>query len=142
MVDIKRISRKPKPEPVITQFDMLEVYVELPTDNPDPKSMVHARPFEFDGPIAIKYITTSPHSGQGFEFMLRDITERYGKKFVGCPVSGIGMHVTQGSFDDPFLNPIIEGKLGEDELDPDLRHASAAPDNDNKTVAEKIADGK
>lgn len=142
MVDITRMPRKSKPEVVTTQWDMLEVYVELPTDSPNPKFMVHARPFEFDGEVATKYITTSPHTGQGFEIMLRDITERSGKKFVGCPVSGIGMHVVQGSFDDPFLNPIIEGKLGEDELDPDLRSASSAPDNDDKTVAEKIADGK
>ncbi len=92
-----------------SMYDVIEVYVEEPTRTPNPEFKVPARPYVFENNEATRYITTSPHCGNGIDFGVCDVTYKYGYRFISCPTTGIGMAKVIPDYVDPFRNPVSTG---------------------------------
>jgi len=141
MVRIERIKRtQPEPEvdPSGTRFQLVEVYVQQPTNKPNPEWKVSARPYEFDEEQPTKYATSCPHCGQGIWFEHYELRSALGELFIHCPECGEGATTPIPPMIDPFVNPIKE-KIAETTLDQNLSSASEKLERDDRTLLDKIA---
>jgi len=139
MVNEARVNIKSNQD--TTQYDLIEVFISNVSEKPDQKHQVHARPYEFYGDQAAKYSSTCPHCGQEMFFNTEEIVTKYGRNFVGCKECGIGQSSDEiPVFEDPFINPIQEGKIDEQKLDPDLVNTLSNMENDGRSVADRMAD--
>lgn len=94
-----------------SMYDVIEVYVQEPTREPNPEFKVPARPYVFEDNEAVRYITTSPHCGNGIDFGISEISYKYGYRFISCPTTGIGVAQVVPAYTDPFRNPVAAGIL-------------------------------
>lgn len=140
MVVIRRVASQPKPDDSnpANEYSLISIHFEIPTSKPTTKP-VEARPFEFDEDgTGRKYATLCPHCAQG-NYLVKgeSITKEGDNYFAGCTECGTGFEGETPEFEDPFQNPIKDGKISEQTLDQDL---DSTPVDDTKTVAEKIAE--
>jgi len=124
------------------QFNLIDVYVELPTSDADDRVKIQARPVEFDEDgSASKYITLCPICSQTIMLGIGDIKVVDGNRFVECHSCGIGCEVEVPEFIDPFVNPVSTGKIKDNELDHkliDILHDDDDDDDDIETIAKKL----
>jgi len=139
MVNEARVNIKSDQD--TTQYDLIEVFISDASGKPDQEHKVHARPYEFFGDQAARYSSTCPHCGQGMFFGAEEVVTKHGHNFVGCKECGIGQSSDEiPMFEDPFMNPIQEGKIDEQKLDPDLVDTLSGLEDDGRSVADRMAD--
>ena len=70
-----------------------------------------------------------------------EVATKYGRNFIGCKECNTGQSSNEiPMFEDPFVNPIQEGKIDEQALDPDLINTLSNLEGDGKNVADRMAD--
>ncbi len=117
-------------------YSQIHVHFELPSIEPKTKP-VDARPYDFatDG-TPTKFATSCSHCGAGnFLTLNENITLLGDKYFAGCTECSKGKVAVMPEMVDPFQNPIKDGKIPLDDLDPGN---AKSPIDTTITVAEKF----
>jgi hypothetical protein len=125
-----------------TQFQLIDLFVALPTQKPNPISHMQARPFEFTLDMPSKFSAMCPFCCAGFYVSACDIIDKYGYKFVWCPECGAGkeeMPAPLPMFVDPFVNPFDSKQLTRCELDETVTSIDNVINDNSLTVAQKMS---
>lgn len=137
MVIVNKLEREPEPEPTPDfQFNLIEVYFELPCAVPESEPC-SARPYEFaDDGTPTAYATTCCYCGAGnFLHPKENLCSKFGLFFGQCSECGVGATVEADPFEDPFQNPIKNNKIAVEDIDPDI---SSDTSDQEKTASEKL----
>lgn len=141
MVIVRKLERdqnQDAPE-IDYQYNLIQICFQEP--DTDPSEYSDARPYEFDeNGRATKYATSCAYCGAGcFLTIEEDLLLKDDTYFGRCYECGAGVPPETPEFEDPFQNPIKDGKLATADLDTSMitRKSSVA----GETVLSKLPEG-